>query len=220
MIQLDIDHGKDVKDGTYVYLVSANGSIPGQLPMIISNTTSVQAVAAADSSVVAAVFYEHANGINVGNYTYNVSEPSAILIEDYNSDSLTITVTDAAMNTSLQKITLTTTLPVSGDNMTKSDNIYNLVIDLPQGELCGSPATVKVKRLRTFSDVSQCGNDLSLVVKGKTVSFSSVVNMLEVYNVLGVKIGTIRYADSYNFAQNGIYFLKINDRIVKVFAGN
>jgi len=220
MIQLDIDHGKDVKDGTYVYLVSANGSIPGQLPMIISNTTSVQAVAAADSSVVAAVFYEHSNGFKVGNYTYNVSEPSAILIEDYNSDSLTITITDAVMNTSLQKITLTTTLPISGVNVTKAENIYSLDINLPQGELCGSPATVKVKRLRATSDVPLCGNDLRMKVRGKTVSFSSLVNMLDVYNVLGIKIETIRYAESYSFAQNGIYFLKMSDKIVKVSVGN
>ena len=221
MMQLQIDHGKTVTNGTYVYLVSATGIIPAQLPMIISNTTSLQAVAATDSSVIGGVFYDTLQGITLGKYSYKLSIPAALLIENYNSDSISVTVTDGTMNSALTTMTLTTTLPISGTNVTKSGNNYILSVNLPQGELCGSPATVKVKRIKSFMLVNQTvDNKLQYNINGCTVSFTAPVHQLSVYNLLGMLISETQNTSSTILPCKGVYVLQADNKTVKIAVGN
>jgi hypothetical protein len=220
MMQLQIDHGKTVTNGTYVYLVSATGTVPALLPQIISNTTSIQAVAAADSSVIGAVFYDNLKGFTYGKYTYSFSSPVALLMENYNSDSITVTVTDATMNSTLLKTTLTTTLPISGTNVTKSGNNYVLTINLPQGELCGSPATVKVKRIKDATGLNALfDTDLSIKIIGRTVCFPSEIKQLSVFNSLGVNVVNAHHISSCVLPVSGVYMLQINGKVRKVIVG-
>ena len=44
MFSLWIDHGREVKNGTYAYFVACDGRIPEQLPVILSNTAGLQAL--------------------------------------------------------------------------------------------------------------------------------------------------------------------------------
>jgi hypothetical protein len=217
MMQLQIDHGKTVTNGTYVYLVNAAGTVPSQLPVIISNTTSLQATAAADSSVIGGVFYDTTQGISYGKYSYKLSSPAAFLIENYNSDSISVTVTDATMNSALTTMTLTTTLPISGTNVTMSGNNYILSVALPKGELCGSPATVKVKRLKSITALNQPVDEmLRYSINGRTVSFSSVVCRLTVYNILGIVVSEFRQTNSCQLPQNGVFILHADGKILKI----
>ncbi|MFZ4726521.1 MAG: polysaccharide lyase family 8 super-sandwich domain-containing protein, partial [Paludibacter sp.] len=219
MMQLQIDHGKSVTNGTYLYMVSATGIVPAQLPKIISNTTSLQAAAAADSSVIGAVFYDNSKGFTFGKYSYSLSSPVALLIENYNFDSITVTVTDATMNSALLKTTLTTTLPISGTDVTKTGNNYTLAINLPQGELCGSPVTVKIKRIKTSTDIQSVVTDLNIKIIGRTIYFPSVVNQLSVFNSLGVNIVKAQNLNSCVLPTSGVYLLKIDGRIRKIIVG-
>jgi hypothetical protein len=219
MMQLQIDHGKTVTNGTYLYLVSATGIVPTQLPIIISNSTSLQAAAAADSSVIGAVFYDNSKGFTFGKYSYSLSSPVSLLIENYNSDSISITVTDATMNSALLKTTLTTTLPISGNNVTKTGNNYSLSIDLPKGELCGSPVTVKVKRIKISTDIQSVVDVLNLKINGRTVYFPSVVNQLSVFNLLGVSIDNVQNTNFCVLPKNGVYILRFDGKVKKIKIG-
>lgn len=220
MLQLQIDHGKTVTNGTYVYLVSAKGGVPNQLPKIISNTTSLQAAAAADSSVIGAVFYNNLQGLSFGGCTYNLSSPVAFLIEDYLSDSILVTVTDATMDSTLKKTTLTTTLPISGTNVIKTGNNYVLTINLPQGELCGSPVTVKVGRIKTITEIHAVEDCLQLKINGHTVYFPSAVNRLTVFNTLGVPILKAKNAHFCFLPKSGVYILEMDGNVKKIAIGS
>jgi len=220
MMQLQIDHGKTISNGTYVYMVSAIGTVPSQLPAIISNTTSLQAAAAADSAVIGAVFYNNTQGFSFGNYSYNLSSPVAFLIENYNSDSISITVTDATMNSDLKKTTINTTLPISGANVTKTNNNYSLDIDLPQKELCGSPITVKVERIKNTTDVQTIVDRIHLRISGNTVYFPSPVNQLSVFNMLGVLVLRAENTNSCTLPKSGVYILEMDGKLSKIVIGN
>jgi len=221
MMQLQIDHGKTVTNGTYIYMVNAAGVVPAALPTIISNTTSIQATAAADSSVIGAVFYSNLQGFTFGNYTYKLSNSAALLVENYNADSLSITVTDATMNSTLQSITLTTTLPVSGTNVTKVGSNYSVVIPLPRGELCGSPATLKVKRLRGVTAIKDLSDtNFKVFINGNKVSFSTPVHQLSIFNQLGAKILSMKNASSCILPHNGFYLCLADNVTRKILIGN
>ncbi len=220
MMQLQIDHGKTINNGTYIYLVSATGTVPTKLPEIILNTTSLQAAAVADSSVIAAIFHNNTQGLSFGNYSYNLSSPVAFLIENYNSDSISITVTDATMNSYLKKTTLTTTLPISGANVTKIGTNYSLDIDLPQNELCGSPVTVKVKRIKNATDIQTLVDRRQLRISGHTVYFPSPINQLSVFNMLGVNMLRAENTNSCTLPKSGVYILKMDGKLCKIIIGN
>ena len=221
MMQLQIDHGKTVTNGTYVYLVSATGTIPAQLPVIISNNTSLQATAAVDSSLIGGVFYDNLLGITFGKYSYKLSAPAALLIENYNSDSISVTLTDAKMNSALITMTLTTTLPISGTIVSKSGNNYIISVNLPQGELCGSPVTVKVKRIKTFTAVNELADEkIHYCINGHEVTFSSVIHDLSVYNQLGMLISKKQMTNVCHLAQSGVYIFQADGKVMKLVIGN
>ena len=223
MMQLQIDHGKTVSNGTYIYLVNAAGVVPSALPKIISNTTSIQATAAADSSVIGAIFFDNLQGFTFGNYTYKLSSPAALLVENYNSDSLSVTVTDATMDSTLNSITLTTTLPVSGINVTKVGNNYNVVVPMPQGELCGSPATIKVKRIKSLSGLTDgimTNNNLRPIVSGHSIHFPIEVKDLSLYSMLGVEVRHLKNIKSCDLPNNGVYIVIADGLKSKIVIGN
>ena len=147
MMQLQIDHGQTVTNGSYVYFVSATGVVPAKLPKIISNTTTLQAAASPDSTTIGAVFYDSTQTLIFNSASYKLSSPAALLIERKSKTAFAITVTDAKMDSTLKQMTLTTTLPIAGANVTNLNGVYTLTFNMPQDSLCGSPLTVLVNDL-------------------------------------------------------------------------
>ena len=215
MVQLHIDHGKTVTNGSYVYFVSANG-IPDSLPKLIANTTAIQAAASADSAVIGAVFYDDSQSLYFGNYSYKLSSPAALLIEKQDNSTALITVTDAKMDSTLKQITLTTTLPISGDNVTNSNGTYFLDVPLPEKELCGSPVTVQVSLGSNVDVVKHVQDKWQIAVEGHHLYFSNPVRQLSVYNLLGINVVRKYNANECSLPLSGMYLVSADGKEQKV----
>lgn len=133
ILRLWIDHGSKPVNDTYGYAVYMGDEKPDtQLPAtVLKNDTTLQAVQSADEKITGAVFYNskvslQTKGLNVG-----VSVPCAVLFEKAGNNNYLVTVTDAEMNNSLDKITLLL-------------NGKAVVFTVPKGKDCGKPMVKKI----------------------------------------------------------------------------
>lgn len=122
-----IDHGHDVKGGSYAYLVACDGKIPEQIPAILSNTEKLQAAQLND--IVEAIFYDASAKLETSYGTISVSAPCALVMK-FNQDKVEIAVADGKMNRKLKNIMVTV-----------GKKTYT--VELPDGELLGSHANRK-----------------------------------------------------------------------------
>ncbi|HSH08909.1 MAG TPA: polysaccharide lyase family 8 super-sandwich domain-containing protein, partial [Oceanipulchritudo sp.] len=137
IFQLSINHGREVTNDTYGYLVYAGQENPEKIfadvPVtVLSNTTDLQAAASTDGKVVQAIFYNPESVLKSGEHTFTVSAPCAFLAEFDDEGTLHLTVTDAEMNVELDAITV------------QIDGTQTEVIALPVEPHRGKPATVTV----------------------------------------------------------------------------
>ena len=121
-----IDHGREVKDGSYAYFVSCDGKVPERLPEILSNTVKVQA--ARLGNTVEAVFYDTSAGLETPFGAVTVSAPCALAAK-FREGKVELAVADGRINRELSSITVT----VGGRAYT---------VELPSGELLGRQGTV------------------------------------------------------------------------------
>ena len=121
-----IDHGREVKDGSYAYFVSCDGKVPERLPEILSNTVKVQA--ARLGNTVEAVFYDASAKLETPFGAVTVSAPCALAAK-FREGKVELAVADGRMNRELRSITVT----VGG-------RAY--IVELPSGELLGRQGTV------------------------------------------------------------------------------
>lgn len=130
ILRLWADHGREVENGTYGYVVYCGKGLPAnEMPFnVLSNNTDIQAIQSADKKITEAVFYNPGVRLTSEGINLQVSAPCALLIED-TGNQYCISVTDAEMNTSLKQI------EVIFNNKTIS-------IPLPQGKECGKCVTV------------------------------------------------------------------------------
>lgn len=135
ILRLWANHGEKPVDDTYGYVVYAGKGMPAvEFPFtVLRNDTLVQAITSSDNKVVEAVFYKSNSELKAPKMNISVTAPCALLVEQ-KGKGYTITATDAQMNTSLKEIVVTI-------NGTK------VVIPMPQGELCGKPASVNVDKI-------------------------------------------------------------------------
>lgn len=134
ILRLWIDHGQTPKDDTYGYAVYC-GTEPLQenLPFtVLRNDKSIQAVRSSDKKIVEVVFYNSEEKLNLKGLSLGVSSPAIVLIEDQGSEYV-VTANDPQMLPGLKQINI-------------SFNKRKVTIDLPQGELCGKPVSVKIKK--------------------------------------------------------------------------
>lgn len=127
-LRLWVDHGRDVKDGKYGYVVYAGEGIPSdELPFtVLRNDTSVQAAASRDGKTVWAVFYDSSAVLDVAGSEMSVSAPCVVMV-----DGDRLSVTDAQMDASLKEIVV-----VYGGK--------SVSVQMPQGGLCGKAVTVSL----------------------------------------------------------------------------
>jgi hypothetical protein len=110
VLQLWINHGREVSSDTYGYMVYAGQEDPARLfaesPVkVLSNTTNLQAACSPDGKVVEAVFFDATATLNAPGHKIKVSAPCALLVE-FEPDAVQVTVTDAEMNVQLNEITV------------------------------------------------------------------------------------------------------------------
>ena len=70
----------------------------------------------------------------------SVSAPCALLLEKI-ENGWKLSVTDAEMNKDLKSIKVKTTLPVSGNLVTKEGKWNVIDVTMHQGAMCGKPAS-------------------------------------------------------------------------------
>ncbi|WP_029278377.1 polysaccharide lyase family 8 super-sandwich domain-containing protein [Pedobacter borealis] len=134
ILRLWVDHGQKVTNGTYGYVVYAGDGIPSQkLPFnVLRNDTLIQAVKLADNKLLEAVFYKGNTQLNETGISLIASAPCIVLIEDKGNEYV-ISVTDPEMNAVLKQISL-------------NFNGKDIVVSMPQGQYCGKPATIRIKK--------------------------------------------------------------------------
>ena len=133
ILRVWVDHGREVKDGTYGYVVYAGKGLPEKdCPFeILRNDTLVQAVQSADKKVLEAVFYSAGETIKWGGKSVEVSAPCVLLVAK-EKDGYKVSVTDPTMNTQLKNIEI------------KVGKVSS-VISLPTGKDCGKSVTEVIK---------------------------------------------------------------------------
>ncbi|WPO78227.1 polysaccharide lyase family 8 super-sandwich domain-containing protein [Flavobacterium sp. KACC 22761] len=132
ILRLWIDHGREVKNDTYGYVVYCGKDNPtATLPFVVlQNDTSIQAVKSLDSNLIQVVFYDGNTQLNQQGVRIVVSNPCIVQIELKGKENV-ISVQDPQMNKDLKQITVTF-------------NNKSFVFELPQGKLSGKPVTQKL----------------------------------------------------------------------------
>ena len=127
-LRLWIDHGREVSDGKYGYVVYAGEGLPSEdLPFeVLRNDSAIQAAATMDRKTVSAVFYEPSAVLEADGVKLSVSAPCAVMI-----DGDMLCVTDAEMNFDLKEITV-------------SYNGRDFSVPMPQGALCGKAVAIAI----------------------------------------------------------------------------
>lgn len=147
VLQMHIDHGSNVQDGSYAYIVYAGQEKAKKafekMPLnILENTKDIQAVAWQDNYIGAA-FYNPEKTLETSEGTIKVTAPCALLLEK-DGNRCKLTVTDAEMNKDLNFITVKTTLPLQGKAVEDQAAWREIKVQMPQGAMCGKPATVEL----------------------------------------------------------------------------
>jgi len=132
MLKLWVDHGQKVKDGTYGYVVYCGSDKPkSTMPFkVLQNNTLIQAIQSTDGKITEVVFYSKETELKAKNMKVSASVPCVVLIE-LNGNEKTLTVNDPQMDADLKQIKLLL-------------NGRSIIVDMPQGEFCGKPITVKL----------------------------------------------------------------------------
>lgn len=132
MFQMTIDHGREVDGGTYAYVVQTDGNTNAKLPIVLSNTTQLQAAESADSQSIGAVFFDPKTVLKCKLGNFKVSAPCVMLLETV-KDGYLLSVSDAEMNPKLSVLNIQTPW---GEKQ----------IQLPQGALSGSAVSIKIQK--------------------------------------------------------------------------
>lgn len=141
VFQMDINHGRNVKDAAYAYIVNYTGEIPREIPAVLSNTTKLQAAENAAGNQLGAVFYDTDAELKSSMGTFTISRP-AVLFAEKTDGKLLLTITDAKMDVNADKIEVYTSIPVSGTNVSKIDKkTYKIEILMPAEPNRGAPKT-------------------------------------------------------------------------------
>ena len=152
IMTLTINHGTNVKNGTYAYLVNCKGSIPTSLPVILQNDTTLQAVVSADGKTLGATFYSNkpvlncgtylkGDGVSTNNLTISVSQPCILLIESTDL-GYKISVSDPLARCSGDVIvTLNSSLKLNGPNAVSDATKTQITFSLPSLQCAGKPIT-------------------------------------------------------------------------------
>ncbi|MFB9058102.1 polysaccharide lyase family 8 super-sandwich domain-containing protein [Mariniflexile ostreae] len=147
IFQMYINHGKNVENGHYAYVVYGGKESSDKafkaIPLnIIENSVDLQAISWGDD-YLGASFYNPNKILKTKETQVKVSAPCALLLEKMDG-YYKLSITDAEMNKNLKTITVKTTLPIEGDYVMK-DGIWNIIsVPMPQGKLCGKPAVVEI----------------------------------------------------------------------------
>ena len=94
---------------------------------------------------------------------------------------------------------------------------------MPQGELCGSPATIKVKRIKSLSGLTDgimTNNNLRPIVSGHSIHFPIEVKDLSLYSMLGVEVRHLKNIKSCDLPNNGVYIVIADGLKSKIVIGN
>jgi len=132
ILRLWIDHGREVKNDTYGYVVYCGKDNPEtELPFVVlQNDTFIQAVKSVDGNFVQAVFYKGDSTLDQKGVKLSVSNPCIVQIE-LKGKEFVASVQDPQMNAALKQITV-------------SFNNKSFVFELPQGKLSGKPVVKKL----------------------------------------------------------------------------
>ena len=86
--------------------------------------------------------------ISIDGKIYAVPKAKSTLFAEKKDGKLILTVTDAFMKKDLNNLTVYTSVPVAGEEVTKQKKgVYEIKVPLPTGAQCGQPATITLKLL-------------------------------------------------------------------------
>lgn len=140
-----INHGRDIEDASYAYTVSCSEASVYQTPQILSNTKEVQAAESYDGNKIGMIFYEETRAVESSRGYFKVSSPCALLIEFVSNKKVSISVTDALMDSQIQDIFIETSIPLKGENVYKlSENTYQIIMHMKTGRYTGAPVSLDV----------------------------------------------------------------------------
>lgn len=134
ILRLWVDHGRQVKDGTYGYVVYCGEGTPaGKMPFsVLKNDTVIQAIQSADTKIIQGVFYKGNTSLVGNNTSLSVSDPCVLMVENRERDYL-ISVQDPQMNNELKQITI-------------SIGSKKYPINMPRGEFAGKPVVLSIEK--------------------------------------------------------------------------
>ena len=145
-----INHGQDIEDASYAYTVSCSEASVYQTPHVLSNTKEVQAAESYDGRKIGMIFYKGARTVESSKGSFKASSPCALLIEFADNNKVSISVTDALMDSQIQDIFIETSIPLKGKNVNKlSEDTYQVRIPMKTGRYTGAPVCLDVDLQRS-----------------------------------------------------------------------
>ncbi|WOO43412.1 polysaccharide lyase family 8 super-sandwich domain-containing protein [Rubellicoccus peritrichatus] len=141
IFQMWIDHGNHPQNDTYAYYVSCSGETVTDLPVVLSNSTDLQAAVSSDGNVIEALFYSADEKLMWGDNSIKVSSECALMVKS-DHGAYSFTVCDAKMDVNLDELIIQTDLDITGENVEVLNGKNILTIDLPREPFRGKPVTV------------------------------------------------------------------------------
>ncbi|QZT39058.1 hypothetical protein K5X82_09190 [Halosquirtibacter xylanolyticus] len=144
IFHLVIDHGKEVKDGTYGYLVYAGektgkDAFSKQVVEVISNTTSLQAAQDAHHTALGAAFYTKDAVLKSATLEISVSDQAVVLLYA-KAGELFLSLTDPTMDKNKDEISVV----LDGEFSGKHFNKQKVTVQLPKGHQSGDCVITKL----------------------------------------------------------------------------
>lgn len=103
VLQIWIDHGRDVAQGKYAYLAHFGDKAPEETPVILANSTKAQVAASSDGTLVGAVFFDAAAKVETPLGKLAVTVPCVVMIRKA-SGKLSVIAADTGMTEGLDRL--------------------------------------------------------------------------------------------------------------------
>ncbi|QZE12730.1 hypothetical protein K4L44_09020 [Halosquirtibacter laminarini] len=223
VFHLYINHGKEVVDGTYAYVVyqgenSAQQAFANNPITILQNSKEIQAAKSNLSEAMGVVFHTANSRLEYDQFTITSDHPAVLLLESVDGQ-LYITVNDPIVSNDLDSLTLT----LNGTLWSQHFDETFITLKLNTGHHAGKPVCYKVDTSGSAVQVEEDivnsvvplvqSNSLTFIQEGSDHMIYSKKQMreLSLFNCKGQKLFFNRkdtFETKLPSLQNGIYIVK------------
>ncbi|MCT4672389.1 MAG: polysaccharide lyase beta-sandwich domain-containing protein [Prolixibacteraceae bacterium] len=220
LFHMYINHGRNVTDGTYAYIVysgnqTADQAFTNSPIQVLDNSLEIQAAENPTDKIMGIVFHKTSKKLNTGTLTITTDHPAVLLLEEKDGN-IVVTANDPTMSSSLTSINLT----LDGTLWDHTFSNESVQLNLSQGHHAGKPVTTVISSGSTASDAtsvrkSKALSELRVIKQGghSTIVSKKKLKSVQLYNLQGQliqQLSTTGYQADLHHFDRGVFLLKVH----------